>query len=60
MNANLQAMKAQVDKINPDLLTGQERLMYEYLKLLQNQLTMTQGRMGMAQEAMLQMAGIRR
>jgi hypothetical protein len=34
--ATTQALRAQLEKINPDLLTGQERPMYEYLKIMQS------------------------
>lgn len=60
MTANLQAMRVQLDKINPDLLTANERPMYEYLKLLQAQMEMMQGWMGMAQGVMRQMPGMGR
>lgn len=35
MEATIKALRGQLDRINPDLLTGQERPMYEYLKILQ-------------------------
>ena len=60
MTANLQAMRVQLDKINPDLLTANERPMYEYLKLLQAQMGMMQGWMGMAQGVMRQTPGMGR
>jgi len=60
MTANLQAMRVQLDKINPDLLTANERPMYEYLKLLQAQMEMMQGWMGLAQGVMRQMPGMGR
>ena len=60
MTANLQAMRMQLDKINPDLLTANERPMYEYLKLLQAQMGMMQGWMGMAQGVMRQTPGMGR
>lgn len=35
MEATIRALRAQLDKVNPDLLTGQERPLYEYLRMLQ-------------------------
>jgi hypothetical protein len=55
MTTNLRAMRAQLDKVNPDLLTAQQRPMYEYLKLLQRQIESMHGMMGMMQGAMGQM-----
>ncbi|MGH2359166.1 MAG: hypothetical protein ACRDGM_01310 [bacterium] len=60
MNTNLRAMRAQLGKVNPDLLTGQERPLYEYLKLLQGQLETMHGWMGNAQNGMRQMPGMGR
>lgn len=60
MTANLRAMRAQLDRINPDLLTAQERPMYEYLKLMQVQMETMRGWMGNAQGVMRQMPGPRR
>jgi len=55
MTTSVRAMRAQLGKVNPDLLTVQERPMYEYLKLLQTHLEAMQGWMGMTQGAMQQM-----
>lgn len=55
MNATVRAMRAHLGKVNPELLTAQERPMYEYLKLLQAHLEAMQGWMGMTQGAMQQM-----
>lgn len=46
MTADLRAMRAQLDKVNPDSLTPQEHQMYEYLKLLQRHMETMQGWMG--------------
>jgi hypothetical protein len=55
MNARVKALRQQLDKINPDLLTGQERPMYEYLKLLQTHLETMNAAMGSMQGMMMQM-----
>lgn len=55
MTARVRAMRQQLDKINPDLLTGQERPMYEYLKLLQSQLETMNAMMGSMQGTMMRM-----
>lgn len=52
VTADLRAMRAQLDKVNPDLLTPQERPMYEYLKLLQRHMETMQGWMGMVHGTM--------
>lgn len=52
MTARVRAMRQQLDKVNPDLLTGQERPMYEYLKLLQSQLETMNAMMGSMQGMM--------
>ncbi len=46
MQATMQAMRAQLDKINPELLTGQERPMYEYLKIMQTHMEQMHAMMG--------------
>jgi hypothetical protein len=46
MQVTIQAMRAQLDKINPDLLTGQERPMYEYLKIMQTHMEQMHAMMG--------------
>jgi uncharacterized phage infection (PIP) family protein YhgE len=56
MTATLQTMRAQLDKINPQLLTGQERSMYEYLRILQGQLERMHTMMG----TMVQQPGMHR
>lgn len=56
MTARVRAMRQQLDKINPDLLTGQERPMYEYLKLLQSQLETMNAMMGSMQGTMMRMS----
>jgi TolA-binding protein len=58
MSATVKALRAQLNKINPDLLTGQERPMYEYLKLLQTHLETMQGMMGSMQGMMMQIPGM--
>ena len=55
MTASVRALRGQLDKINPELLTAQERPMYKYLKLLQTHLEATQGWMGITQGAIQQM-----
>jgi len=60
MTANLRAMRAQLDRINPDLLTARERPMYEYLNLMQVQMETMRGWMGNAQGVMRQMPWPRR
>ena len=60
MTANLRAMRAQLDKINPALLTPSERAMFEYLTLLQTHMETMQVWMGTAQGAMRQMPGMMR
>ena len=55
MTASIKALRAQLDKTNPELLTGQERPMYEYLKLLQTHLETMHGMLG----TMMQMPGMR-
>jgi hypothetical protein len=60
MTTNLRAMRAQLDKVNPDLLTAQQRPMYEYLKLLQKQMESMHGMMGMMQGAIGQMPAMNR
>lgn len=67
MEASIKALRKQLDKVNPDLLTGQQRAMYDYLKLLQAHLdTMvpmmqmsgeTMGMMPMMMQMMMQMPG---
>lgn len=64
MDATVKALRAQLNKVNPDLLTGQERPMYEYLKILQTHMesmhpmtqTMQDTMRGMMQR-MMQMPG---
>lgn len=58
MNTTVKALRAQLNKINPDLLTGQERPMYEYLKILQTHLETMQAMMGTMQGMMMQMPGM--
>lgn len=58
MNNTVRALRAQLSKINPDLLTGQERPMYEYLKILQTHLETMQGMMGSMQGMMMQVLGM--
>ena len=55
MTARVRAMRQQLDKINPDLLTGQQRPMYEYLKLLQSHLEAMNATMGSMQGMMMRM-----
>ena len=55
MTASIKALRGQLDKTNPELLTGQERPMYEYLKLLQTHLETMHGMLG----TMMQMPGMR-
>ena len=52
MTADLRAMRAQLDKVNPDLLTPQERRMYEYLRLQQRHMETMQSWMGMVHGTM--------
>lgn len=58
MDATVKALRKQLDRINPDLLTGQERPMYEYLKGLQRHLETMHGMMGTMQGMMMQMPGM--
>lgn len=46
MEATMQAMRAQLKKINPELLTGQERPMYEYLRIMQTHMEQMHAMMG--------------
>lgn len=46
MNTTIQALRRELDKINPELLTSQQRPMYEYLKILQGHLESMYGMMG--------------
>jgi len=55
MNIRVKALRQQLDKINPDLLTGPERPMYEYLKLLQTHLEAMNAMMGSMRGMMMQM-----
>ncbi|MEX0766371.1 MAG: hypothetical protein WD140_06135 [bacterium] len=55
MNVTTRSLRAQLDKINPDLLTGQQRPMYEYLKLLQSHLEAMNATMGSMQGMMMRM-----
>ena len=55
MTASIKALRGQLDKTNPELLTGQERPMYEYLKVLQTHLETMHGMLG----TMMQMPGLR-
>lgn len=55
MTASVKALRGQLNKINPDLLTGQERPMYEYLKILQTHLESMAAMMGTMQGTMMQM-----
>ena len=55
MTARVRAMRQQLDKINPDMLTGQERPMYEYLKLLQMHMETMNAAMGAMQGMMMRM-----
>lgn len=57
MTVTVKALRTQLDRINPDLLTGQERPMYEYLKILQTHLETMHGMMGTMQ-GMMQMPGM--
>lgn len=57
MGITVKALHAQLNKINPELLTGQERPMYEYLKTLQTHLETMHGMMGTMQRMMIQMPG---
>lgn len=52
MTADLRAMRAQLDKVNPDSLTPQERSMYEYLRLLQRHMETMLGWMGTSRNSM--------
>ncbi len=58
MTVTVKALRTQLDRINPDLLTGQERPMYEYLKILQTHLETMHGMMGTMQGMMMQMPGM--
>lgn len=60
MTATVRAMRAQLDKINPAMLTPSERAMFDYLKLMQTQMEAMHGWMGNAQGVMRQMPGTRR
>ncbi len=60
MTMNLKTVRAQLDKINPTMLTPSERAMFDYLKLLQTHMETMQAWMGTAQGAMMQMSGTRR
>lgn len=68
MEATVKALRGQLTKVNPDLLTGQERPMYEYLKIMQTHmeamLSMMQTMQGpmrdMMQRMMMQMPGSNR
>ncbi len=60
MNATLSALRKQLEQINPDLLTGQERPMYAYLKILQGHLENMDGMMGIMQDTMMKMPGMPR
>lgn len=55
MTARVRAMRQQLDKINPDLLTGQERPMYEYMRLLQTHMETMNSAMGTMQGMMMRM-----
>lgn len=55
MTARARAMRQQLDKINPDLLTGQERPMYEYMRLLQTHMETMNSAMGTMQGMMMRM-----
>lgn len=55
MTGTVKAMRAQLDKVNPAMLTPSERAMYDYLKLLQTHMESMQGWMGNAQGMMRQM-----
>jgi hypothetical protein len=58
MTVTVKALRTQLDRINPDLLTGQERPMYEVLKILQTHLETMHGMMGTMQGMMMQMPGM--
>ena len=60
MNATLAALRQELDQIHPDLLTGQERPMYAYLKILQTHLETMGGMMGAMQDMMMQMPSMPR
>ncbi len=60
MTMNLKTMRAQLDRVNPAMLTPSERTMFDYLKLLQTHMETMQAWMGTAQGAMMQMSGTRR
>ena len=60
MNATVSALRKQLEQINPDLLTGQERPMYAYLKILQAHLETMGGMMGTMQDTMTKMPGMPR
>ncbi|HET9000818.1 MAG TPA: hypothetical protein VFP86_14360 [bacterium] len=60
MNATVSALRKQLEQINPDLLTGQERPMYTYLKILQGHLENMGGMMGTMQDTMMKMPGMPR
>jgi len=55
MNASVKTLRQQLDKINPELLTGQERPIYEYLKLLQTHLETMNAMLGSMQGMIMQM-----
>jgi|GEM_PF-2605208 len=55
MTARVRAMRQQLDKINPDLLTGQERPMYEYMRLLQTHMETMNSATGTMQGMMMRM-----
>lgn len=65
MEATIKALREQLNKVNPDLLTGQERPMFEYLKIMQTHMeamlsmmqTMRGTMGGMMQRMMMQMPG---
>lgn len=54
MNTSVKALRAQLDKTNPELLTGEERPMYDYLRTLQTHLETMHGMLG----TMMQMPGL--
>jgi hypothetical protein len=60
MNATVSALRKQLEQINPDLLTGQERPMYAYLKILQGHLENMGGMMGTMPDTMMKMPGMPR
>jgi len=55
MSARVRAMRQQLDKINPGLLTGQERPMYEYMKLLQTHMETMNAAMSAMQGMIMRM-----